>query len=344
MRRRPVITKSSALLLGCGAAAYALWKSSLNHRTRAVFREATVFITGGSRGLGFLLAQEFARCGANVVISARDAEELARAEARLRQITSNVLAIPADVTMREEAEAAIQKTVDRFGEVDVLVNNAGIISVGPAETMTIDDYRDALNIYFWGPYFMTMAVLPAMQKRRSGRIVNISSIGGKIGVPHLLPYSVGKFALTGFSQGLRSELLKDNVHVTTVCPGLMRTGSPRNAFFKGKNESEYTWFSISGALPVVSMSANRAARRIVTACARGQAELVLTLPAKLAAKLHGNFPGLTTDLMGLMNRLLPSPGGIGTESRPGWQSFTKASPSVLTTLDQQAAQENNQVA
>lgn len=344
MRRRLVVTKTSALLLGAGAAAYALWRTSAQRRTRSLLRRKTVFITGGSRGLGFILAQEFARCGSNVVISARDAEELARAESRLRQIAPNILAIPADVTMREEAEAAVQKAIDRFGEVDVLVNNAGTISVGPAETMTIDDYRDAINIYFWGPYFMTMAVLPAMQKLRSGRIVNISSIGGKIGVPHLLPYSVGKFALTGFSQGLRSELLKDNVHVTTVCPGLMRTGSPRNAFFKGRNESEYAWFSISGALPIVSMNANRAARRIVAACARGQAELILTLPAKLAAKLHGVFPGFTADLMGVMNGLLPPPGGIGTEARPGWQSFTKASPSVLTTLDQQAARENNQVA
>ncbi len=344
MRRRLVVTKTSALLLGAGAAAYTAWRLSGQRRTRSLLRRKTVFITGGSRGLGFVLAQEFARCGSNVVISARDVEELARAEARLRQIAPNILAIPADVTMREEAEAAVQKAVDRFGEVDVLVNNAGTISVGPAETMTIDDYRDAINIYFWGPYFMTMAVLPAMQKRRSGRIVNISSIGGKIGVPHLLPYSVGKFALTGFSQGLRSELLKDNVHVTTVCPGLMRTGSPRNAFFKGRNKSEYAWFSISGALPVVSMNAKRAARRIVAACARGQAELILTLPAKLAAKLHGVFPGFTANLMGLMNRLLPPPGRIGMDSRPGWQSFTKASPSVLTTLDQQAARENNQVA
>jgi len=344
VRHRPVVTKTSALLLGTGVAAYAIWRSSAQRRTRSLLRQRTVFITGGSRGLGFILAQEFAGCGSNVVISARDAEELARAEARLRQITPNILAIPADVTMREEAERAVQKAIDRFGEVDVLVNNAGIISVGPAETMTIDDYRDAINIYFWGPYFMTMAVLPAMQKRRSGRIVNISSIGGKIGVPHLLPYSVGKFALTGFSQGLRSELLKDNVHVTTVSPGLMRTGSPRNAFFKGRNESEYAWFSISGALPVVSMNANRAARRIVSACARGQAELILTLPAKLAAKLHSVFPGFTTDLMGLMNRLLPPPGGIGTEARPGWQSFSKASPSVLTALDQQAAEKNNEVA
>jgi short-subunit dehydrogenase len=209
--------------------------------------------------------------------------------------------------------------------------------------MTIDDYRDSINTHFWGPYFASMGVLPSFQRRRQGRIVNISSVGGKISVPHLVPYSVGKFALTGFSEGLRSELLKDNIYVTTVCPGLMRTGSPRNASFKGNNEAEYAWFSISDALPVISMSAKRAARRIVNACLCGDAEVVLSLPAKVAVKLHGLFPGATTDLLGLMNVLLPSPGGIGRDVRTGKQSSSSLSPSWITTLNERAAQENNQI-
>jgi NAD(P)-dependent dehydrogenase (short-subunit alcohol dehydrogenase family) len=247
------------------------------------------------------------------------------------------------MTMREEVEMAVQKIEQHFGSLDILVNNAGTICVGPVETMTIDDYRDSINTHFWGPYFATMATLPSFQKRRQGRIINISSIGGKIGVPHLVPYCVGKFALTGFSEGLRSELIKDNIYVTTVCPGLMRTGSPRNASFKGNNEAEYAWFSISDALPVISMSAKRAARRIVNACLRGEAELVLSLPAKAAVRLHGLFPGTTTDVLGLTNLLLPPPGGIGSEVRTGKQSASSVSPSWITTLNEQAAQENNQV-
>jgi short-subunit dehydrogenase len=210
------------------------------------------------------------------------------------------------------------------------------------ETMTIDDYRDSINTHFWGPYFATMSVLPEMQKRRQGRIVNISSIGGKIGLPHLLPYSVGKFALSGFSEGLRSELLKDNVHVTTVCPGLMRTGSPRNALFKGDNQAEYAWFSISDSLPFLSMSAGWAARRIVNASIRGDAELVLSLPAKLAVKIHGLFPGVTTDTLALVNRILPYPGN-NNQPRTGRQSFSELSPSWITTLNERAAANNNQI-
>lgn len=332
------VSVNAGFLIGIAAGAF------LSTRQRLQLRGQIAFITGGSRGLGLLLAREFALRGASVAISARDPEELARSEAQLRSKTDRVLVIPADMTMREEAEGAIQKAIEYFGRVDVLVNNAGTISVGPAETMTTDDYRDSINTHFWGPYFTTMAVLPGMQKRRAGRIVNISSIGGKISVPHLLPYSVGKFALTGLSEGLRSELLKYNVHVTTVCPGLMRTGSPRNALFKGNNEAEYAWFSISDALPLISMSAERAARQIINACARGDAEIVLSIPAKLAVFAHGLFPGMTINSLGLINRLLPPPGGIGEEARTGKESWSKKLPAWIAGLNERAARENNEIA
>jgi NAD(P)-dependent dehydrogenase (short-subunit alcohol dehydrogenase family) len=305
--------------------------------------DRTVFITGGSRGLGLLLAQQYAARGARVAISARDPDALERAATGLRQAGATILAVEGDITMREEAELAIDQIRRNFGPIDVLVNNAGTICVGPMETMTIDDYRDSINTHFWGPYFATMAVLPEMQKRRQGRIVNISSIGGKISVPHLLPYSVGKFALTGFSEGLRSEALKDNVYITTVCPGLMRTGSPRNAHFKGDNQAEYAWFSISDSLPLLSMSAEWAARRIVNASIRGDSELILSLPAKLAVKLHGLFPGLTTDALGFANKMLPAAQGNKQLLKTGSQSFSELSPSWVTSLNERAAANNYQL-
>lgn len=334
------------LTIGAGIAAGIAATMLLRRRTPISFRGKVAFVTGGSRGLGLLIARELLVRGAKVAISARDADELGRAEQQLRahKGDGDVLTITADMTMREEAEAAVQKVEQQFGPVDVLVNNAGTISVGPIETMTIDDYRNSINTHFWGPYFTTMAVLPKMTRRQFGRIVNISSVGGKISVPHLLPYSVGKFALTGFSEGLRSELLKDRVYVTTVCPGLMRTGSPRNALFKGNNEAEYAWFSISDALPGLSMNANRAARQVVDACARGDSEVVLTVPAKIATLIHGVFPEVTVDVLGVVNRLLPPPGGIGTDVRTGKQSRSQASPSWITALNERAAQENNQIA
>jgi NAD(P)-dependent dehydrogenase (short-subunit alcohol dehydrogenase family) len=336
--QRPTLMIAAGVFAGMTAARLILL------RRRIDLRGKVSFVSGGSRGLGLLIAQELARRGAKVAISARHAAELSRAEPQLRSITDHVLTVAGDMTVREQAEAAIERVRREFGPIDVLVNNAGTIRVGPIETMTAEDYENSIQTHFWGPYFTISAVLPSMQQRRFGRIVNISSIGGKISVPHLVPYSVGKFALTAFSEGARSELLKDNVYVTTVCPGLMRTGSPRNALFKGNNRAEYAWFSISDSMPLISMSANRAARQIVNACVRGDAEVVLSVPAKLAARIHGLFPGATADLLSIVNRLLPPPEGIGDEARMGKESFSRVSPSWATALNEQAARNNNQIA
>lgn len=337
-------TMRNKLFLALGISSGIAAGTWLRRRSKLDLAGKIVFISGGSRGLGLLLSKQFAKAGAGVAICARDAEELAKAKERLSGLTNNdVLTIAADITIREEAELAIETAQRDLGPIDVLVNNAGVITVGPLESTTIDDYRSSINTHFWGPYFATMAVLPQMRRRRRGRIVNISSIGGKISVPHLLPYSVGKFALTGFSEGLRSELRKDNILVTTVCPGLMRTGSPRNAQFKGQNQAEYAWFSISDSLPLVSMNAERAARQIVRATQYGCAELVLSLPAKVAVKLHALAPGLTGEMLGLANRLLPGPGGIGRAMRTGKQSMSEVSPSWVTVLNERAAEQNNEV-
>jgi short-subunit dehydrogenase len=224
-----------------------------------------------------------------------------------------------------------------------LINNAGTIEVGPMDVMTIEDYEKAMQTHFWGPLYAVLAVLPEMQRRNEGRIVNISSIGGKISVPHLLPYSASKFALVGLSEGLRAELRKDGIRVTTVCPGLMRTGSPRNATFKGQHEAEYAWFKISDSLPLTSINGRRAARQVVNAARHGDAEVVLTIQAKAAVLFHGIFPGLTADLLGLVNQLLPKAGGIGTAREKGRESESSLTRSWLTALTDRAAQENNQV-
>ncbi len=144
------------------------------------------------------------------------------------------------------------------------------------------DFEQAMAVHFWGPLQTMTAAIPVMRRQRFGRIVNVSSIGGKIGVPHLTPYCASKFALTGLSDSMRAEIAKDGIHVTTVCPGMMRTGSPFNAWFKGRHREEFAWFAIADSLPVGSIDAARAASQIVDACRHGDAELVISWPAKLA--------------------------------------------------------------
>jgi NAD(P)-dependent dehydrogenase (short-subunit alcohol dehydrogenase family) len=332
----------TAFLLAAGAGAWLAWRA---YRTYFGYdlRNKVVLITGGSRGLGLVLAREAARQGAVVAICARDAAELARAREDLHRHGARVFAIPCDLTDRAQVQDTVAAVERHFGRVDVLINNAGVIQVGPVETMTLADYEEAMATHYWAPLYATLAVLPGMRRRGGGRIVNISSIGGKVAVPHLVPYDASKFALVGLSEGLRAELARENIVVTTVCPGLMRTGSPRNAFFKGQHRAEYVWFTLGDALPIMSTSAESAARQILAACKRGDAEIVLTLPAKAAVAFHGLFPGLTADILGLVNRLLPGPGGIGTQRARGKDSQSALAPSALTVLNERAAAQNNEL-
>jgi short-subunit dehydrogenase len=270
-------------------------------------------------------------------------DELERARADLADRGIPCVALPCDLADPEQARGIVHRAVEVWGGLDVLVNNAGIIQVGPIESMTLNDYERAMAVNFWAAVHTTLAAVPIMRERHKPRIVNITSIGGKLSVPHLLPYSASKFALVGFSEGLRAELRPHGILVTTVCPGLMRTGSPRNATFKGQHQAEYAWFSVSDALPIISMDVERAARRIIDACKAGKAEVVLTLPAKAAVAIHGLFPELTQEMLALANSLLPGPGGIGTASARGADSESAIAPSWLTMLGDEAAWRHNQI-
>jgi NAD(P)-dependent dehydrogenase (short-subunit alcohol dehydrogenase family) len=349
-RRRANDPNNAALLLAATGAGLFLLGRSLVRQSRWFDLDGkTVLVTGGSRGFGLLLAREFAARGANLVICSRNETDLSRAHSDLSASGAPVLTIPCDVSDEFQVRDMVAAAESRFGGIDVLVNNAGTITVGPMEVMTLADYEDAMKTHFWGPLYTTLAVLPGMKSRSrgggGGRIVNITSIGGKVPAPHLLPYTASKFALVGFSEGLRAELKKDNVYVTTVVPGLIRTGSPRNASFKGQNRLEYAWFSVADSVPLTSMSARRAARRVVLACQRGEAEVTLSIQAKLAARFHGLFPGLSSDFSALVNSMLPGPeGGVGDRRVPGRMSESPVSESFLTALSRRAAEKNNQLA
>ena len=300
----------------------------------------TVAITGGSRGLGLQLAREFIARGASVALLARDVDELERAVSELRRL-GNAAAFPCDVRERVSVEGALGEAEQRFGPIEVLVNDAGIIQVGPLDALTLEDFSDAMNTHFWGPLYAMLAVLPGMRARGSGRIVNISSIGGVIAVPHLMPYSASKFALTGLSQAMHAEVARDGVTVTTVCPGLMRTGSPDNATFKGRNVLEYAWFAISDSLPFLSMSVEDAAGRIVQGVANQEATIVLTLPAKVATIANALVPEVTTRLLAIAGAILPK--SSDRRARTGAQSHSPLAPSVLTAMNDRAKETQNEV-
>ena len=296
------------ILVGLAGGAAVAWgaKAWLRSRRRIELAGRVVIVTGSSTGLGLMVARQAAKLGAKLVLSARGEAELFKAEAEIRALGAEVIAVPTDVSDEQEARALVARTIERFGRVDVLVNNAGIIQVGPVDSMTADDFRQAMATNFWGELNTILAVLPQMRAQGGGRIANVVSVGGKVSVPHLLPYSASKFALTGLTEGLRSELSKDNILVTGIYPGTIRTGGHTHAHFKGDQQAEYTWFALSDIVPGISSSAESAARLLWTAVLDGDPEIVIGWNARLAVLAHNLFPDWTTEAFSLINRAMPS--------------------------------------
>jgi NAD(P)-dependent dehydrogenase (short-subunit alcohol dehydrogenase family) len=311
-------------LLTLGGIGLATWAAVRLARKDFSFAGKVVIITGGSRGLGLAIARRLAKEGARLALFARDEDELARACAQLRELGGEALAVPCDLLDRGQSLGAIETVFDHFGGLDVLINNAGIIEVGPLENMRRHDFEKSMQLHFWTPFNLIRQVIPHMRRAGGGRIVNISSVGGKVAVPHLAPYSASKFALVGLSDAFRAELARDAIHITTVTPGMMRTGSQVNATFKGDHGAEFTWFSLSTALPFAAVDADRAAEKIVAACRRGQSSLIIGLPARVAIIGNAVLPSLTGEIMKLVNWVLPEPVGVaGDELKSGRQAQTE---------------------
>lgn len=315
-------------------------------RRRAISLSGGIaLVTGGSRGLGLLIASELGREGMKIVLAARDTGELDRAREILLGEGTEASTIVADLANKDDAERIVADTISRHGALNLLVNNAGTIKVGPLEHMTIDDFDEAMAVHFWGPLHTMRAAIPHMRAQGGGgRIVNISSIGGRVGVPHLVPYCASKFALTGLSTAMAAELAANGIAITTVCPGLMRTGSFFNAWFKGQHRQEFAWFAIADSAPVLSIDGRRAAAKIVDAARHGDAELVISWPARLAILASAALPRTVAAAMDLSNRLLPLPAESGqATSWSGWQSTSRWAPSTLTRLSERPVAENNQL-
>ena len=289
-----------------------------------------VLITGGSRGLGLALAREMSARGARIALLARDPAELEAAARDLRERAgaagTEVLTLVADVQRAGELEQAIAETVRIFGGLDVLVNVAGVIQASPLANLDLADYHEAMDVNFYAPLRAMEAARPALRRSR-GRILNVASVGGKVGVPHLASYSASKFALVGVGQAWRAELAGEGITLTTVCPGLMQTGSARQIVVKGQHASEYALFATLDNLPGLSLRADEAARRMVGALERGDAEAMIGGPARILALAQALAPQLTADLVALGTRLLPGP------SRDNRRMVGKALETRLTRLN-----------
>lgn len=299
------------------------------HVIQRNFAGKVVFITGGSRGLGLALAEQFSQAGAHVAIAARNPAELAKAKLQLLTLmpqakATTVSEVVCDVTDPHMVRAAVETVQRDLGPIDVLVNNAGIMAVAPLLNQSERHFQEAMDTNFYGAMHTTFAILPGMLERREGSIINIASIGGLVAVPHMLPYTASKFALVGFSRGLHAEVKAGGVNVLTVCPWLMRTGSHLHAKVGGNKTAEYSWFGLGATLPLVAVPAHVAARQIVEAAAQGKSELLISPWALIAAKIAANAPTWTTAVLSMVNRALPSATPLSGDAQTEGQDISGA--------------------
>ncbi|HEX4156810.1 MAG TPA: SDR family oxidoreductase [Acidobacteriaceae bacterium] len=274
---------------------------------------AVVLVTGGSRGLGLAIANRFAHNNIRLVLAARDLSELQSAQQQILAQQSHrrpedFHLVAADLTNPADCRRLIDETFARFGRLDILIHNAGVIEVGPAELQPTEAFERAMQLHLFAAIHTTWAALPRLYQqeplpgwRRRAAIVNIASIGGKIAVPHLLPYTASKFALVGFSEGLHAELRRHKIRVTTVCPGLMRTGGEEHAQFLGDQKAEALWFKLCAKTPGIATTPEHAADRIYRAVLHGCSEITITPQAWLAARFAGLCPNTTQLLNAFVN-------------------------------------------
>jgi NAD(P)-dependent dehydrogenase (short-subunit alcohol dehydrogenase family) len=343
----PILTgrsRASLLWKSAAAAGVIFAAAKLAGRRERLNLWGKVVLITGSRGLGLALAQELGRQGARIALCARDTEELRRACDMLGRELIEAAPFPADITNEAAIEPLVESVVRRFGRIDILVNNAGAITIGPLDSFTREDFEYAMNLMFWAGVNLSFAVLPHMRERRAGTIVNITSVGGRVSIPHLLPYSCAKFAFVGFSTGLATEVHSEGVRVLTVVPGLMRTGSYLNVAFKGHSQREFAWFALSGNLPGLSVAAGYAAKKIRRAIEEQRYTCTISLPAKIAVACDALLPETTRAILERVNRWILPAKSESSEIRAGAElnrSFGKVFQ-ALTGLGRGAAQHLNE--
>jgi short-subunit dehydrogenase len=264
-------------------------------------------ITGASSGIGKALAILLAkRHQAKLILNARSLESLEETCRLVKENGGEAIAVVGDLSNPILAATLVQTCVDKFGDIDLLVNNAGFAKPGPLTTLTPADWEHVFAVNFFAPLHGTYAAMPHFLRKRSGRIVNISSVASKVAFPGSVCYSASKFALTGMSEGMAAELSRMGIDVITACPGWVRTEFfKKNFVADAKNPTLIASKNDVAGLVMrhlLSMSSEDCAKQIHEALLKGgSAELIMTAPGVAVERLKALFP----DAVGNLTKLIP---------------------------------------
>ncbi len=254
-------------------------------------RDKIVVITGASSGIGAAAAFEFADRGARVVMVSRNAGRLERAREELAGI-GKTEAMTCDVSDSGQVSEMARQVLDRFGQVDVLVNNAGYAVYGTVSQLSVGEIEGQMRTNYLGMVYCTKGFLPSMIKRNRGHIVNVASVAASVGLPGMAPYCASKFAMLGFSEGLKHELHETGVGVTVVSPITVRTNFFDHSSFGRMRRKPYAISSKRVARAIVKASASSRLEIVVPSAVRGVVWLKQTLPYLINPMLGSSFRGI----------------------------------------------------
>lgn len=247
-------------------------------------KDKVVIITGATSGIGKAIAIAFAKRGARITISGRNQESLQQTETELKKYTSDILSIQMDVSIESDCVRLINETLNRFGSIDILINNAGISMRALFSEVDLSVIKKVMDTNFWGTVYCSRYAMKPLLKSK-GTIVGISSIAGIKGLPARSGYSASKFAMNGFLESLRIENLKTGVHVLICCPGFTASNIRNTALSKnGEMQGE------SPRDEVKMMQPDEVAEALIKAIEKRKSTLILTRQGKLTNLLNKFFP------------------------------------------------------
>ena len=256
------------------------------------FKNKVVLITGASSGIGKQTAIEFAKLGSSIILVARRKNKLEQVENELKQFNVNTLVCACDVSKKDQVEELSKIVLQKFDSIDILVNNAGFAIYGSVSDLSIDEIESQMETNYFGMIYCVKNFLPLMLKKKSGHIVNVASVGASFSVPGVSSYCATKFAMLGFSEGLKHELYGTGVGLTVVSPIMVRT-----PLFEHPSFTNFSKFSTG-----VSLSSETVAKTIIKASNSSRLEIVVPSVARAAIWFKQTFPFLINPIIGRIFR------------------------------------------